>query len=76
MKSITIKGSEKSVGKVATKALRNAGASLRYIRRRSTSSFFSRSKVFKDLVTPKRHTVVIELANGKFDAILQFRFTR
>jgi large subunit ribosomal protein L25 len=26
MKSITIKGSERSVGKVATKALRNAGA--------------------------------------------------
>ena len=36
MKSITIKGSKReSVGKVATKALRNAGmVSLRYIRRK------------------------------------------
>jgi large subunit ribosomal protein L25 len=45
MKSITIKGSEReSVGKVATKALRNAGGSLRVIRRRSASTFSAQEK--------------------------------
>jgi hypothetical protein len=44
MKSITIKGSE-SVGKVATKALRNAGGSLRVIRRRSASIFSTRKSI-------------------------------
>jgi large subunit ribosomal protein L25 len=62
MKSITIKG--ESVGKVATKALRNAGGSLRVIRRRSASTFFSRRKAFKNLVyTPNAHTVVIDLGD-------------
>jgi large subunit ribosomal protein L25 len=50
MKSITIKGSEReSVGKVA-KALRNAGGSLRVIRRRSVH-FQQKKKAFKTWFT-------------------------
>jgi uncharacterized protein YycO len=55
MKSITIKGSERSVGKVATKALRNAGEALRVIRRRSTSTQ-QKKKAFKDWCILQTHT--------------------
>ena len=75
MKSITIKGSEReSVGKVATKALRNAGAVPCVLYGGDQPVHFSaEEKAFKSLVyTPNAHTVVIELANGKsFNAILQ-----
>ena len=75
MKSITIKGSEReSVGKVATKALRNAGAVPCVLYGGDQPVHFSaEDKAFKNLVyTPNAHTVVIELANGKsFNAVLQ-----
>jgi large subunit ribosomal protein L25 len=75
MKSITIKGSEReSVGKVATKALRNAGAVPCVLYGGDQPVHFSaEEKAFKSLVyTPNAHTVVIELANGKsFNAILK-----
>jgi large subunit ribosomal protein L25 len=75
MKSITIKGSEReSVGKVATKALRNAGAVPCVLYGGDQAVHFSaEEKAFKTLVyTPNAHTVVIELENGKtFNAILQ-----
>jgi large subunit ribosomal protein L25 len=74
MKSITIKGSEReSVGKVATKALRNAGAVPCVLYGGDQPVHFSaEEKAFKNLVyTPNAHTVVIE-ANGKsYNAILQ-----
>jgi large subunit ribosomal protein L25 len=71
MKSITIKGSERSVGKVATKALRWIG-SLRIIRRKSGSSFLSRSYGFQKLgLHSNAHTVEIDLGKGKSNAILQ-----
>jgi large subunit ribosomal protein L25 len=75
MKSITIKGSEReSVGKVATKALRNAGAVPCVLYGGNQAVHFSADeKAFKTLVyTPNAHTVVIELGEGKsFNAILQ-----
>ncbi|GIZ09935.1 50S ribosomal protein L25/general stress protein Ctc [Flavobacterium sp. UMI-01] len=75
MKSITIKGSEReSVGKVATKALRNAGEVPCVLYGGDQPVHFSaEEKAFKSLVyTPNAHTVVIELGNGKsFNAILQ-----
>jgi large subunit ribosomal protein L25 len=75
MKSITIKGSEReSVGKVATKALRNAGAVPCVLYGGDQAVHFSaEEKAFKNLIyTPNAHTVVIELASGKsFNAILQ-----
>lgn len=75
MKSITIKGSEReSVGKVATKALRNAGAIPCVLYGGDQPVHFSaEEKAFKNLVyTPNAHTVVIELENGKsFNAVLQ-----
>jgi large subunit ribosomal protein L25 len=75
MKSITIKGSEReSVGKVATKALRNAGAVPCVLYGGDQPVHFSaEEKAFKSLVyTPNAHTVAIELENGKtFNAILQ-----
>ena len=75
MKSITIKGSEReSVGKVATKALRNAGAVPCVLYGGDQAVHFSaEEKAFKNLIyTPNAHTVVIDLANGKsFNAILQ-----
>ncbi|WP_136667706.1 50S ribosomal protein L25/general stress protein Ctc [Flavobacterium sp. H122] len=75
MKSITIKGSEReSVGKVATKALRNAGAVPCVLYGGDQPVHFSaEDKAFKNLVyTPNAHTVVIELENGKsFNAVLQ-----
>ena len=75
MKSITIKGSEReSVGKVATKALRNAGAVPCVLYGGDQPVHFSaEEKAFKNLVyTPNAHTVVIDLGKGKsFNAILQ-----
>jgi len=75
MKSITIKGSEReSVGKVATKALRNAGLVPCVLYGGNQAVHFSAEVMaFKNLVyTPNAHTVVIELGNSKtFSAILQ-----
>ena len=75
MKSITIKGSEReSVGKVATKALRNAGAVPCVLYGGDQPVHFSADeKAFKSLVyTPNAHTVVIEVENGKsYNAVLQ-----
>ncbi len=75
MKSITIKGSEReSVGKVATKALRNAGLVPCVLYGGNQAVHFSAEEIaFKNLVyTPNAHTVVIDLGNGKsFDAVLQ-----
>jgi len=75
MKSITIKGSEReSVGKVATKALRNAGAVPCVLYGGDQAVHFSaEEKAFKNLIyTPNAHTVVIDLGNGKsYNAILQ-----
>ena len=74
MKSITIKGSEReSVGKVATKALRNAGAVPCVLYGGSQPVHFSADeRAFKTLVyTPNAHTVVIELEGKSFNAILQ-----
>jgi large subunit ribosomal protein L25 len=61
------------VGKVATKALRNAGAVPCVIYGGDQPVHFSaEAKCSKTWFTPNAHTVVIELANGKsFDAILQ-----
>ena len=75
MKSITIKGSQReSVGKVSTKALRNAGKVPCVLYGGEAPVHFSAEELsFKNLVyTPNAHTVVIELENGdKFDAVLQ-----
>jgi large subunit ribosomal protein L25 len=75
MKSITIKGSEReSVGKVATKALRNAGAVPCVLYGGDQPVHFSAEEAaFKHLVyTPNAHTVVIELSSGKsYNAVLQ-----
>ena len=67
MKSITIKGSEReSVGKVSTKALRNAGLVPCVLYGGNQAVHFSAEVIaFKNLVyTPNAHTVVIELGNG------------
>lgn len=75
MQSITIKGSKReSVGKKASKALRNAemvpcvlyGGG-------SPVHFMAEEKSFKPLVyTPNAHTVVIELKEGdRYEAVLQ-----
>jgi large subunit ribosomal protein L25 len=74
MKSITISGSEReSVGKVATKALRNAGLVPCVLYGGSQPVHFSaEEKAFKNLVyTPNAHTVAIELGAKKFNAIMQ-----
>lgn len=74
MKSITIKGSEReSVGKVATKALRNAGEVPCVLYGGNQPVHFSADeRAFKTLVyTPNAHTVVIELEGKSFNAILQ-----
>jgi large subunit ribosomal protein L25 len=75
MKSITINGSQReSVGKKATKALRNAGQvpCVLYGGDKPVH-FFAEEIAFKNLVyTPNAHTVVITLENGKtYNAILQ-----
>ncbi len=74
MKSITIKGSQReSVGKVATKALRNAGKVPCVLYGGDKPVHFSaEEKAFKSLVyTPNVYTAKIELENGSFAAILQ-----
>ena len=75
MKSLTINASQReSVGKKATKALRNAGQVPCVIYGGDTIIHFAAPEIaFKKLVyTPDVHTVVIELDNGtKVDAILQ-----
>ena len=74
MKSISITGSEReSVGKVATKAVRNAGMVPCVIYGGSQPVHFqAEAKAFKSLVyTPNAHTVAIDLGGKKFDAILQ-----
>jgi large subunit ribosomal protein L25 len=74
MKSITIKGQEReSVGKKATKALRDAGMVPCVIYGGNQPVHFAaEEKAFKGLVyTPNAHTVEIEVENGKFKAILQ-----
>ena len=74
MKSITIKGSQReSVGKVATKALRNAGQVPCVIYGGDKPVHFSSEEMaFKKLVyTPNVYTATIELGKDKFAAILQ-----
>jgi large subunit ribosomal protein L25 len=75
MKSITINGSKReSVGKVSTKALRNAGQVPCVVYGGETPIHFSAEELaFRHLVyTPDVHTVVIALENGtKVNAILQ-----
>ncbi len=75
MKSITIKGSQReSVGKVATKALRNAGKVPCVLYGGDNPVHFEAPELaFKNLVyTPDAHTVVIDLEGGKtFNAVLQ-----
>ena len=75
MKSITINGSQReSVGKKATKALRNAGQVPCVLYGGDKPVHFNAEELaFSHLVyTPNAHTVVIVLDNGKtYDAILQ-----
>ncbi|MCF6297335.1 MAG: 50S ribosomal protein L25/general stress protein Ctc [Flavobacteriaceae bacterium] len=75
MKSITIKGSQReSVGKVATKALRNAGKVPCVLYGGDNPIHFSANElVFSKLVyTAKVYTAKIDLESGeKFNAILQ-----
>ena len=74
MKSITIKGSQReSVGKKATKALRNAGMVPCVVYGGDEPISFSAEEIsFKNLVyTPDVHTVVINLGGNKINAILQ-----
>jgi large subunit ribosomal protein L25 len=74
MKSITIKGQEReSVGKKATKALRDAGMVPCVIYGGDQPVHFAADeRAFKGLVyTPSAHTVVIELGNNAYNAILQ-----
>jgi len=75
MKSITINGSKReSVGKKATKALRNAGQVPCVLYGGDQSVHFSANELaFSKLVyTPNAHTVVIALENGDtFNAVLQ-----
>ena len=74
MKSITIKGSKReSVGKVATKALRNAGMVPCVIYGGETSIHFSAQELaFKNLVyTPNVYTAIIDVDGQKIPAILK-----
>jgi len=74
MKSITIKGSKReSVGKVATKALRNAGMVPCVIYGGEQPIHFSaEEKAFKNLVyTPNVYTASIDVDGQKIPAILQ-----
>jgi large subunit ribosomal protein L25 len=75
MKSITIKGSEReSVGKKATKALRNAGKVPCVVYGGDKPLHFSADELaFRDLVyTPNAHTVAIEMEGNKtVKAVLQ-----
>jgi large subunit ribosomal protein L25 len=75
MKSITIKGSEReSVGKKATKALRNAGKVPCVVYGGEKPLHFSADELaFKKLVyTPNAHTVKVDLDKGeKVKAVMQ-----
>ncbi|WP_019670513.1 50S ribosomal protein L25/general stress protein Ctc [Eudoraea adriatica] len=75
MKSITIKGSEReSVGKKATKALRNAGKVPCVVYGGEKPLHFSADELaFKNLVyTPNAHTVKVDLDKGeKIKAVMQ-----
>jgi len=75
MKSITIKGTKReSVGKVATKALRNADKVPCVLYGGEQAIHFSADeKAFKNLVyTPNVYTAKIELVDGEiFDAVVQ-----
>jgi large subunit ribosomal protein L25 len=75
MKSITIKGSQReSVGKKATKALRNAGKVPCVVYGGDKPLHFSADELaFRDLVyTPNAHTVAIELDGGSsVNAVMQ-----
>lgn len=75
MKSITIEGSKReSVGKAATKALRNAGQVPCVLYGGDKPLHFAADEFsFRDLVyTPNAHTVVISLEGGeKYEAIMQ-----
>ena len=74
MKSITIKGSKReSVGKVATKALRNAGMVPCVIYGGENPIHFSaEEKAFKNLVyTPNVYTATIDVDGKKIPTILQ-----
>lgn len=75
MKFITIKGSKReSVGKVATKALRNAEkVPCVLYGREQTIHFSADEKAFKNLVyTPNVYTAKIELESGEsYNAVLQ-----
>ena len=75
MKSITINGSQReSVGKVATKALRNAGKVPCVVYGGEAPIHFSADEIaFKNLVyTPNVHTVVVALEDGtEVECILQ-----
>jgi len=74
MKSITIKGQEReSVGKKATKAVRDAGMVPCVIYGGNQPVHFAADeRAFKGLVyTPNAHTVVIDLNGKTYNAILQ-----
>ncbi len=75
MKSLTINGSKReSVGKVSTKALRNAGAVPCVVYGGDNPVHFSAPELsFKNLVyTPDVHTVMIKLSDGsELKAVLQ-----
>jgi len=74
MKSITIKGSEReSVGKKATKAVRDAGMVPCVIYGGNQPvHFVADERAFKDLVyTPNAHTVVVELNGTSYNVIMQ-----
>ena len=74
MKSITIKGSQReSVGKAASKALRNAGQVPCVLYGGDNVLHFSAPKLaFKNIVyTPNVYTAAIELNGKTYDAILQ-----
>lgn len=74
MKSITIKGSEReSVGKKASKALRNAGKVPCVLYGGDKPLHFTADELsFKEIVyTPNAHTAVIDLGGKKFNSVLQ-----
>ncbi|MEN9335904.1 MAG: ral stress protein [Bacteroidota bacterium] len=74
MKSISIKGSEReSVGKKATKAVRDAGMVPCVIYGGEKPVHFqAESKAFKSLVyTPDAHTVAVDLGGKVYNVILQ-----
>ncbi len=74
MKSITIKGSQReSVGKAASKALRNAGQVPCVLYGGDSVLHFSAPELaFKNLVyTPNVYTAAIEVEGKTYDAILQ-----